>query len=120
LNHFSHIERLRGTFIKQQMPLFNFKTDVENIIDSVVEKNIDVFEIETLYYDYLQILCEFYLETFQKRFDKLDKLRSIEISDLKELVIKEYRVAILASKPSRVIAESWNSNVIYCQSFVCI
>jgi hypothetical protein len=105
------INNLTNQLVEKNMPIFSFKTDLEHFLDVSTSKHDfdSVFKIQSLYYQYLDLLRDYYFKIFCKRIHS--NVDSVE--NIKNNILFEFNIAIDSSTPAREICQNWDREVTY-------
>ena len=101
-------ERYRSlslTVQKSKGPVFNFGNEMQKLLNSEIE---NILDLEVLYYEYLNVLRDFYIDDFSVRIRNFDNLN--DLMDQKCLVLRECKSAMNAATPANE-NNSWNYEV---------
>ena len=102
-------ERYRSLSLSVQKsngPVFNFGNEMQKLLNTEIE---NILDLEVLYYEYLNVLRDYYIDDFSERIKNVDNIN--DLTDQKCLVLRECKSAMNAATPANEKTR-WNYEVI--------
>ena len=104
----SRLALIEDKMTMKEIPIFEFKKNIEECIIHNNEDNKNIYELETLYNRYIDCLRDHYLQIFTDNMkNKGPNIDEMDFTDMKLHIVKECKAAMASAIPSNN-DNNWN------------